>query len=212
MDPRLQGQWSSTRGPSLRSGEKDMADFIPEQSQEPTQAIEKPPSTLPPSLPLRRTGRSEGRAAVWVFGVLNCLFGGLGMLFTFVEVGFLSAVKFIEVETPDENKIKFLFESAIWFCMSVWQVGMGIGLLKLKKWARRGSIIYACVDIAWTLLVIVIDIITELLHLVNRTGADNWYKSVEGMCLNLIGLIFPTLLLIFMRSAKVKEAFSAVGG
>jgi len=35
---------------------------------------------------------------------------------------------------------------------------------------------------------------------------------IGGMCCGLVGTIYPVLLLIFMQSAKVKQAFAATGG
>jgi len=182
-------------------------------------AVEPTNSTHPIATPKEQQSSAGGDlryaagkpAAVWVFGVLNCIFGGLGLLLALAVFWGMAIDEFVETGINDENKMLTLFEAALWFCMSVWQVAMGIGLLRFRKWARRGSVIYAWTDIVWTLLVIVFDIITELMHWVSQSGADNAYESAEGMCLNLIGLIYPVLLLVFMQKAKVKEAFSAVG-
>jgi hypothetical protein len=123
--------------------------------------------------------------SVTVFGVLSCIFGGLGILFALVVFGGMVINEFVE-KVNDVNKMKTFFVASLWLFMSVWQVTTGIGLLAFVKWARKWSIYYAFVDFAWTLVVL---------------------GAARGPSFNLIGFIYPALLLIFMNTEKVRQAF-----
>jgi len=91
---------------------------------------------------------------------------------------------------------------------SAWLLALGISLLKFKRWARRGSVIYS-------IIVIVRHIIRSVLYFAALslgwfTMAQNqWIAVVVGIFSLPLGLIYPVLLLIFMNTAKVKQAFTA---
>jgi len=170
-----------------------MTDFNQIGTQVPQQIIEKPMS-------------------VTVFGVLNIVFGGIGLLcMPFVMFGFLYADKFVQVEITFADKILSLFGFIVGFGFSIWKLTLGIGLLTLRSWARRGTIGYAYADIVWTLLGVGWNILA--LYLGWTTPMEGGLTAyIGGTCGVLFSLIYCVLLLIFMQTAKVKQAFSAVGG
>jgi len=89
--------------------------------------------------------------SVTVFGVLNCVFGGLGVLCTpFSLFGVLMAERTIEIAPA--YKIVLLVSSIIGIGFAAWLLMLGIGLLKLKGWARRGSVLYSIIAIIWTIV------------------------------------------------------------
>jgi hypothetical protein len=144
--------------------------------------------------------RIKKPVSIKVFGVLSCVFGGLGILFGLAVFAGMAINEFVE-KIADENKMQTVLEAALWLFMSAWQLTTGIGLLVFLKWARKWSIIYSCVDIGWTLSGLVFDIIKE---------SPNWagpLDAAKGTYLNIMGFTYPVLLLIFMKTAKVKQAF-----
>jgi hypothetical protein len=93
----------------------------------------------------------------------------------------------------------------------LWLIVLGIGLLTMKRWARRGSVLYAWINIG----LFVIACIAWSCHIFMVLSGR--VKLPEGMLIasirgGLIALIYPVLLLIFMKTKKVKRAFSAIGG
>jgi hypothetical protein len=81
----------------------------------------------------------------------------------------------------------------------------------MRRWARNGSVIYACVEIVWTLVGVGMNIAALSLKWINMPEANMAGfvgGTAGGMC---GGLIYPILLLIFMQTEKVKRAFAAIG-
>jgi hypothetical protein len=79
----------------------------------------------------------------------------------------------------------------------------------MKKWARRGSIIYAWISIGLFTFNLSYTIVMILLGSI-KLPVGSW--SFWGVYIHaaLIGLIYPILLLIFMQTVKIKQAFSAI--
>ena len=79
--------------------------------------------------------RPERPASVTVFGILNIVLGGLGMLC--MPVGLIAILAMPHVGNPAAlPKVWLLFSSAIGFVCTVLLIAAGIGLLYLKAWAR----------------------------------------------------------------------------
>lgn len=150
--------------------------------------------------------------SITVFGVLNCVFGGLGILCTpFSILGLfigdlipMSEMNPIDIEPG--YKIFLLVASVLGIGFAAWLLSLGIGLLKFKSWARRGSVIYAWIAIIWGIAGVGINM---------AALSQGWMSSPEGqlpamvggMCGSFVGLIYPVLLLVFMMTDKVKRAF-----
>jgi hypothetical protein len=127
----------------------------------------------------------------------------------FSVFGILTAERTIEIAPVYKGFL--LVSSVIGIGFAAWLLTLGIGLLKLKAWARRGSIIYAWIAIVWGIAGIVLNILAVQFGWMNmpESGIPGF---IGGMCGGLVGMIYPVLLLIFMQSAKVKQAFPATGG
>jgi len=170
-----------------------MADFNPDVLQVPIQTVEKPTS-------------------VTVFGVLNLAVGCYQLIrilpgFYKITVG--------ACNNPEKiigSEILVLLLCLVGIGLSVWLIVLGIGLLGMKKWSRRGSIMYARIQI------VLIAITIGMLVISLSIGWSSLPKDRLGVFLfqivtGLIGkLAYPVLLLIFMQTARVKQAFSAEGG
>jgi hypothetical protein len=89
-------------------------------------------------------------------------------------------------------------------------LAIGIGLLNLKRWARSGAVIYSI----YTIIVGLVGLVAVLAMLVPQVGAvsDPIAKAgmvggiIGGLIGGVIGLVFPILLLIFMRKPKAVAA------
>jgi hypothetical protein len=159
-----------------------MEEFGSNQLQSPTQVVEKPTS-------------------VTVFGVLNIVFGFLGLLCIPIALLVLAvASKKMGVSLPFK-----IWSRVIGIGFSIWLLILGIGLLKMSKWARRGSVIYAWVRIIWILTVIGSNFAALSGWMVVSGGTKP--EFLGGVCGGILGLIYPILLLIFMQTNKVKQAF-----
>ena len=114
------------------------------------------PVILPPQI-------VEKPASITVFGILNCVFGGLAIvctpcsLFGIVLSDKLSPATTMEMATGYKSIL--LVSSILGIGFAAWLLSLGIGLLKMKTWARRGSVIYSCIAIAWTIASVALNII-----------------------------------------------------
>jgi hypothetical protein len=167
-----------------------MSDFGPNSTQGPAQVIEKPTS-------------------VTVFGVLNIVVGCYQLIRISPGLYKIMAEFYTNPEKIIGPEILFLLLVAVGIGLSVWLLVLGIGLLTMKRWSRRGSCMYARIQI----ILIVITLGSFFISLI--IGWTNLPKSGWGFFninngLALIGWIYIVLLLIFMQSAKVKQAFAAI--
>lgn len=171
------------------------------------------PAVEPTKNPLGDLRYAAGKpTSVTVFGVLNIVFGGMGLLCTpfSAVVGLASMYK--TMETTPAYMAWNIFAACIGFGLSIWLLILGIGLLMMKRWARRGSVVYSIANIIWAILAVGINI--AALSLGWLTVPESQLPGfIGGTCGGLCGgLIYPVLLLIFMQTDKVKQAFAAIGG
>jgi hypothetical protein len=152
----------------------------------------------------------EKPTSVTVFGVLNIIFGTLGLLCApFGLVGVVAGGKTLNMIAP--YKMFLLFTNIVSLGLSIWLLVLGIGLVTMKSWARSGSVIYACVAIAWTVVGAAMSILALSLGWISPPQGQ-MAGFIGGMCGGLIGgLVYPLLLLIFMQMENVKQAFKAAG-
>ena len=146
-----------------------------------------------------------------VFGVLNCVFGGLGILCTPFSIlgifmGDLVPMNGNQMQIVAGYKAFLLVTSILGIVIAAWLLSLGIGLLKFKSWARYGSIIYAWVMIAWGILGIGINMLALSRGWITLPQEAMPSYLIGGM----VGFIYPVLLLIFMQTEKVKRAFAAI--
>jgi hypothetical protein len=171
-----------------------MADFnsTEPQSQVPAQIVERP-------------------MAVWVFGVLNIVFG----FYFLVRMGY-SWSKIIAggFKNPGEitwSGIPVLLFFVVSTGLIVWLIVLGIGLLTMKRWARRGSVLYGWIQVAIIVITLGGIFISSIIDWENAPRIL-WASININNALAVIHWIYMVLLLVFMKTKKVKRAFAAAGG
>jgi len=172
----------------LKGGYGNMETFNQTGQQVPTEPAERP-------------------TAVTVFGILNCVFGGLGLLCTPFSVFFLILGE-RTMEIVPGYKIYLLITSVVGLGFSAWLLSLGVGLLKFKTWARRGSVIYAIIMIIWGIVGAGLNIVALSSGWMTAPQQEMPAMFCGMTCGGIAGLIYPVLLLIFMNTGKVKQAFA----
>lgn len=159
--------------------------------------------------------------AVTVFGILNIVFAALG-LFTMLGSMMLFTVTGGNSSNPVVQLIHDNPTYAAWMkiCIALGLIvsplllAAGIGLLKLKPWARTISIVYAIYSIVMVPVSGVINYIYLVQPLLQQAQQKQGPEmagaiggAIGGTFGSCFGLIYPILLLIFMLRANVAAAF-----
>jgi hypothetical protein len=147
--------------------------------------------------------------AVWVFGILNIILGVLGVVFSADVILQITKVGIIPGVTP--GYLKFLLvANTIGFVASIFLAGVGAGLLKIKKWARAGAIFYGWFGIIFFIVEMSVNFIALAFGWF-KIPPDGMLDFITGMVISTLGgLVYPVLLLIFMKTDKVKQAFARI--
>jgi len=161
-------------------------------------------------------------ASVTVFGVLNIVFGALGL----VAIIF-SAIALMVVPTGSTNNpvLEIMRNSpgyAAWMKMAIplgilasgVSIAAGIGLLKLRRWGRSLSIGYGIYAIVAGVLGVMLSFIFVMQPLMQQASQKSGPEAaaliggaIGGTIGGCFGMIYPVLLLIFMFRPKVAAAF-----
>jgi len=165
--------------------------------------------------------------SVTVFGILNIVFavfgicGVVGIVTMFMMMGMnLNNPAF--QNNPTMQAIQDSPVYAAWLKISV-VLGLaassvllaaGIGLLKLKPWARMLSIAYSIYGIISLIIGTAVNYIFLVQPMLEKVHVDQGPEAagaiggaIGGMFGGCIGIIYPVLLLIFMTRPKVTAAF-----
>ena len=159
--------------------------------------------------------------SITVLGVLNIVFGALG----FVAIIFTAVSLMMPAGHTNNPVFEIIRNSpvlATWmkislplgFLSCVVSIAAGIGLLKLKGWARTLSIIYAIYSIVVIVLGTAINAIFLMRPLMEQASQKQGPEAavliggaIGGTFGSCFGMIYPVLLLIFMFRPNVKAAF-----
>ena len=157
--------------------------------------------------------------AVTVFGVLNIVFGALGLLGTPFSAMVLAAsdARNPVVVVLRENagyRAWFILGHCLGVVVAIALVVTGIGLLKLKPWARKASIAYGIYAIAMGVIGFIVNAVYLFGPLMERArqahGAEAGAAiggTIGGALGGCLALVYPVLLLIFMTRPNVAAAF-----
>jgi hypothetical protein len=162
----------------------------------------------------------ERPTAVSAFGILNLAKGALGIIGLLWTPLFFSgaaaannpAIK-IMAENPTYMKLIKMM-TPVGIIVSGVLLATGVGLLKLKPWARKLSIGYAIYAIIFVPIYVGINFmfvyrpwIEEARQLQGPEAVAMTAGAVGGTVGGILGLVYPVLLWIFMTRPKVVAAF-----
>ena len=158
--------------------------------------------------------------AVTVFGILNVVVAVLGVFAMIATMAMFSmpgasnnpVVRIMRESPAYAAWLKLTIPLGLLACVVL--LAAGIGLLRLKSWARKVSIGYAIYAIAFGLLGMAMNFIFLLRPMFEEAqrrqgpeAAGAIGGAVGGTIGGCFGLIYPILLLIFMTRPKVVAAF-----
>lgn len=168
-------------------------------------------------------------ASVTVFAILAIIFGSLGMLGTLYSMPQYLGLKFGPNPVMDAIRQDRLLVSltlgglVVGFSLALLQLISGVGMLSLRPAALKGIIWYAILDLVRSILTIILNlaVMNPRLEEVTRQAMQSnpqlntpqmkaimQYSSYGGVCLLVVLLIWPILILVFMRRPHVKAAFA----
>ena len=167
-----------------------MIDYLTMNDSEQTQQFRKPTS-------------------IYVFGIMNIVFGLYGLI-RIIYPGYYAIMTLINVRVNPENILGpgalILTLLAVGIGLSVWLTSLGIGLLTMKKWARRGCVLYTGIQIF--LIVTALFLLLIYRAVINMPPPKDICVFLNARyALALIYWLYLILLLIYMKSSKVKQAF-----
>jgi hypothetical protein len=170
-----------------------MTDFNPNESQVPAQTVEKPTSVM-------------------IFGVLNIVIGCWQLVRILPGSYKILVWTCQNLGAVRASGIWALLLIAVGIGLLIWLLVLGIGLLMFRKWSRRGSVMYAWIQIVLAVITLGALFVSLFINWTSlpkeRLGA-----FIVGISTGLVSsLIYPILLLLFMQTEKVKRAFAAIGG
>jgi glucan phosphoethanolaminetransferase (alkaline phosphatase superfamily) len=144
-------------------------------------------------------------ASVTVFGILNIIFSSLGIICSPINIVMTFSSPYSQ-EMTELVRIWLIFIMAIGLFMDLFLLALGIGLLRLKKWARVWSIIYGWFDIFLVIVVIIINVILLTSGYYGYTS-EQTTGALAFSCGALIGgLAYPILLIVFMMRKPAKDS------
>jgi len=158
--------------------------------------------------------------SVTLFGILNFVFAAFGV------IGLITSFALFSLPADSSDSvIKLMHQSsgyAVWLksciplgvlsCSAL--LAAGIGLLRLKSWARILSIVYAIYAIAFCLAALLINLIFMVQPMFQQVRPQQQLVAavaiggpISGTLGELLWPIYPILLLVFMLRPKVAAAF-----
>ena|SRR6266404_3240361 len=162
----------------------------------------------------------ERPTAVSVFGILNLAKGALGIFGFFWSIALFSSAAAasnpalrLMLENADYRKLMKIMAPIGLIACGV-SLATGIGLLRLKSWARRLSIAFAIYGILVVLVTVPLNFIflfrpmlEQARQLQGPEASGMIGGAIAGTFGGVLGLVYPILLLIFMTRPNVIAAF-----
>ncbi len=168
--------------------------------------------------------------AVTVFGVLNLVFGGFGLLCvplqTLSTLAMMPGLQQMNENMGMEYPMLDVLDSPMYRMVMIAYLVMtlagaialvagGIGLLKLRPWGRTLSILYGGFKVVAVPIVAVVNYVaitrpmleqmpTQAMPFASFTSATSTISAVLGCCFQMA---YPIILLIFMFTRSVRGAF-----
>ncbi len=149
--------------------------------------------------------------SIKVFGILNIVFGAMGLICGgAIGIFLIWATQFPDFANEfnrefsnqyNEGYITFLqITSCFGAILSLILIVCGVGLLRERNWGRTGSVVYAAIQILYTLAS------TGLSLSLMKNDATFIFSAGGAMCSLLFSMIYPICTLFFLTRPKVAEA------
>jgi hypothetical protein len=161
---------------------------------------------------------------VTVFGVLNIAFALFAVFGLFMTIALFSAagatanpvVRIMRENPAYAGWLKITIPIGVIACAVL--LACGIGLLTMKRWARKLTIGYAIYAIIFGLVGMVVNFMFLLRPLMQEAARQQGPEAaaaiggaIGGAFGGCFGMIYPILLLIFMTRPKIVAAFNSSG-
>jgi hypothetical protein len=144
-------------------------------------------------------------ASVTAFGIMNIVFGGSALLCLPIAVP-LAFVGFATGEFPLGYRIAAVVAQVAAIPLAVLELSTGIGLLMRKGWARKGAIVFGVGSIASAIFGAFLNLWLLASDSIRQT--EVLAGTVGGIAGAVIGMIYPILLIYFMRRPPAVECCS----
>lgn len=163
--------------------------------------------------------------SVTVFGILNIVFAGFGVVGILIILATIAMVSGSGNAIGNDHISKVMRDSPAymtWIKLTVplsmiscvMLLTAGIGLLRMKSWGRHLSIGYGIYAIVFGIIGMIVSFFFFLLPLIESasrlTGPESGGAiggAVGGLIGGALGLVYPALLIFFMMRPKVVAAF-----
>jgi hypothetical protein len=150
-------------------------------------------------------------ASIKVFGILNIVFGAMGLICGgAIGIFLIGATQSPEIANEfnrefsnqyAEGHITFLLiTSCFGAILSLILIVCGVGLLRARSWGRTGSVVYAAIQILYTLAS------TGVSLTMVENDVTFIFSAVGAMCGVLFSMIYPICILFFLTRPSVVEA------
>jgi hypothetical protein len=158
------------------------------------------------------SARSDRPTSVTILGALNIVLGSIGIICLPVvlaaSLAQQDALAIIAMPRPWQ-----VISVSLSPFVSIWLLVTGIGLLKLKRWARRGATGYGWFGIVFGTIQLCITVVAFMANSrdlpagMGSDGLNYLATSMVGAVLaGIVALAYPILLVIFMSRPKVINA------
>jgi hypothetical protein len=172
----------------------------------------------------------EKPKAIKVFGILNVIFGGLGLLGTCIGLGAILAITSGLIPVPDgqsnpafvlqeENAFLYFYNilsAAFALLFTIVLLTSGIGLLRHKRWGRTTGLAWVAYCVLSTIVVSVVtwthiypyqlETMDEAAAAVPNMEAILLGSMIFGNVLSVGYLIYPALFVLFGSKQSFKDA------
>lgn len=155
-----------------------------------------------------------------VLAVLGLLGGVCGTLPLFREPGpGATRNPVIEAMRANPTYMKFAIVSTVLgVLLTIYLLVACISALNLKRWARKGMILYAWLAILNAVVglivnaVLLLPILAPMLESTNPAERGGAYGGIGGgLCAGLVGVVYPIFVIAFMNKPRVVAAFEESG-
>lgn len=180
-----------------------MADWVP--ARQAPELFTARPVYAPGAVAAGGVGGAGRPTVVTVFGILNIVFGTLGVICSPLSIAVLyMPITEQEIHITPAMRVYAVVGGIVGVFMGLLLIAAGIGLLNLRAWARKVSYGYGWFAVVWGVIGLGLNLVWNLPEM--ERGPEAVGGMCGGICGGVVGLIYPVLLIIFMRKPQVVEA------